>query len=73
MVAIISARANDVPEAVFFAEVSAMSLHSSLRTGGALVQKRSVLTRAERVARLLAEKKMTKDEKKALGLPKVRV
>ncbi len=50
-----------------------MSLHSSLRTGGALVEKRSVLTRAERVAKLLNEKKMTKDEKKALGLPKVRV
>jgi small basic protein (TIGR04137 family) len=55
------------------AGVLAMSLHSSLRTGGALVQKRSVLTRAERVAKLLAQKKMTQDEKKALGLPKVRV
>jgi small basic protein (TIGR04137 family) len=51
----------------------AMSLHSSLRTGGALVEKRSVLTRAERVTKLLQEKKMPKDEKKALGLPKVRV
>jgi len=50
-----------------------MSLHSSLRTGGALIQKRSVLTRAERVAKLLAEKKMPKNDKKALGLPKVRV
>ena len=50
-----------------------MSLHSSLRTGGALVQKRSVLTRAERIARLLAEKKMTNNDKRALGLPKVRV
>ena len=50
-----------------------MSLHSSLRTGGALVQKRSVLTRAERVAQLMARKKMVEDEKKALGLPKVRV
>lgn len=55
------------------AGVSAMSLHSSLRTGGSLVQKRSVLTRAERVAQLLAVKKMAADQKKALGLPKVRV
>jgi len=50
-----------------------MSLHSSLRTGGALVTKRSVLTRAERVAKLLADKKMTPKTKHALGLPKVRV
>lgn len=38
-----------------------------------MVQKRSVLTRAERVAQLLAQKKMTQESKKALGLPKVRV
>ena len=50
-----------------------MSIHSSLRTAGSLVEKRSVLTRAERVAQLLAEKKMTEDNKKVLGLPKVRV
>lgn len=50
-----------------------MSIHSSLRTGGSLVEKRSVLTRAERIEKLLAQKKMPKDEKKALGLPKVRV
>jgi small basic protein (TIGR04137 family) len=49
-----------------------MSLDRSLRTKGKLTQKRSVLTRAERVERMLAEKKMSVENKRALGLPKTR-
>lgn len=49
-----------------------MSLDRSLRTKGKLTQKRSVLTRAERVEKLLAEKKMSEETKRALGLPKTR-
>ncbi|MEL6739312.1 MAG: small basic protein [Planctomycetota bacterium] len=49
-----------------------MSLDSSLKTKGNLTGKRSVMTRAERVAALKSDKKL--DEKgKALGLPKTKV
>ena len=47
-----------------------MSLDRSLKTKGKLTEKRSVLTRAERVAKMQAEKKLTSDKSGALGLPK---
>lgn len=50
-----------------------MSLDPSLKTKGKLTGKRSVMTRQERIEKMLAEKKMTEDNKKALGLPKTRV
>lgn len=50
-----------------------MSLDASLKTQGKLTQKRSVMTRPERIAALKAEKRLKPDEKKALGLPKTRV
>lgn len=49
-----------------------MSLDSSLRTKGGLAGKRSVLTRAERVARLAADKKINTKKDGALGLRKTR-
>lgn len=48
-----------------------MSLHPSLRTGGSLLQHRSVLTRAERIARLKAAGTF-KNASGALGLPKTK-
>ncbi len=50
-----------------------MSLDPSLKTKGKLTGKRSVMTRQERIEKMLAEKKMTEDKKQALGLPKTRV
>ena len=50
-----------------------MSLDPSLKTKGKLTGKRSVMTRQERIERMLVEKKMTEGSKKALGLPKTRV
>lgn len=49
-----------------------MSLDASLKTKGNLTGKRSVMTRAERVAALKADKKID-DKSKALGLPKTKV
>ncbi len=49
-----------------------MSLHRSLKTeAGALNQHRNVLTRAERIERLVMEKKFTLGEDSPLGLVKV--
>ena len=50
-----------------------MSLDPSLKTRGGMVQARSVLTRAERMAKLTELKKMDPKNQKALGLPKTRV
>jgi len=47
-----------------------MSLDSSLKTKGALAGKRSVLTRAERITKLLEEKKIDPKKSGALGLAK---
>ncbi len=49
-----------------------MSLHRSLKTeAGALNQHRNVLTRAERIERLVAEKRFTHGDDSPLGLVKV--
>ncbi len=50
-----------------------MSIHRSLRTKGALVRSRNVLTRYERILELRRAGKWTGDEASAYGLPKVRV
>lgn len=47
-----------------------MSMDSSLKIKGSLAGKRSVLTRAERVAKMAATKKIKPKEQGALGLPK---
>jgi len=49
-----------------------MSMDKSLKQSANLVRQRSVLTRAERIARLMAEEKWT-DSSRPLGLPKVKV
>lgn len=49
-----------------------MSLDSSLKIKGGLAGKRSVMTRAERIAALKSDKKFT-DKNSALGLPKTKV
>ncbi|MCH2162300.1 MAG: small basic protein [Phycisphaerales bacterium] len=50
-----------------------MSLHSSLKTkSGALNQHRNVLTRAERIAKLLDQGDYVEGESSPLGIPKVR-
>ncbi|MBL4592174.1 MAG: small basic protein [Phycisphaerales bacterium] len=49
-----------------------MSIDSSLRTEGNLSVKRTVMTRAERVAALKDDKK-TPERGEALGLPKTKV
>ena len=50
-----------------------MSLHSSLKTkSGALNQHRNVLTRAERIAKLLDQGSYVEGESSPLGIPKVR-
>jgi len=49
-----------------------MSLHRSLKTtSGALNQHRNVLTRTERIERLITEKKFTFGDDSPLGLVKV--
>jgi small basic protein (TIGR04137 family) len=50
-----------------------MSLDRTLRLGGGLARTRSVLTRAERIAKLTEEEKFDKDKDNPFGLPKVRV
>lgn len=47
-----------------------MSLDASLKIKGGLAGKRSVLTRAERVAKLAADKKINTKKDGALGLRK---
>jgi small basic protein (TIGR04137 family) len=48
-----------------------MSIDPSLRTKGALKRHRNVLTRAERIEKLIEEEKWTEEEGPVLGLPKV--
>jgi small basic protein (TIGR04137 family) len=50
-----------------------MSLDRTLKVSGGLVRARSVLTRAERIAKLMDEEKFDKDKDSPFGLPKVRV
>jgi len=53
-----------------------MSLDRSLKTSGGISSKRSVMTRGERIAKMIEDKKFDpKDPKKAkpLGLPKTLV
>lgn len=50
-----------------------MSLDSSLKVKTTLTGKRSVLTRAERIAKLTADKKLDPKKGAALGLVKTRV
>jgi small basic protein (TIGR04137 family) len=50
-----------------------MSLDRSLKVGGGMSQKRSVLTRAERIAKMTADKKFDPKKNKAVGLPKTLV
>ena len=49
-----------------------MSIHSSLRTKGALTKHRNVLSRVERIAKLEDEGRWKEDEQQVTGLPKVR-
>jgi small basic protein (TIGR04137 family) len=50
-----------------------MSLDRSLKIHGGLARSRSVLTRAERIQRLIDEGKFDPEQDSPLGLPKVRV
>lgn len=49
-----------------------MSIDSSLKIKGGLTGKRSVMTRAERVAALKADKRLDPKDPKVLGLPKTK-
>ena len=49
-----------------------MSLDRSLKTKGKLSEKRTVMTRAERVAKLSEEKRISQKKDGALGLPKTK-
>lgn len=50
-----------------------MSIDRSLKTKGGLAKTRSVYTRAERVAKMAADKKIDPNKSGALGIPKTRV
>ncbi len=50
-----------------------MSIDASLKTKGKLTEKRSVMTRAERIEALKDEKKFNLEKPAALGLPKTHV
>ena len=50
-----------------------MSLHKSLKSKAALERRRNVLTRAERVERLMKEHKLDTEKDSVFGLPKVKI
>lgn len=50
-----------------------MSIDRSLKASGGMAQSRSVLTRAERVQKLLEAKKLDPQKGKVLGIAKTRV
>ena len=50
-----------------------MTMDRTLKVHGGLVGKRSVLTRAERIARLVEEEKFNPEADSPLGLPKARI
>lgn len=47
-----------------------MSLDRSLKTGGKLASKRSVMKRDERIAKMVADRKLDPAKDGALGIPK---
>ncbi|MCC6951261.1 MAG: small basic protein [Phycisphaerales bacterium] len=47
-----------------------MSLDRSLKVSASMAGKRSVMTRAERIAKMTADKKFDVKKDKALGIPK---
>jgi small basic protein (TIGR04137 family) len=49
-----------------------MSIHKSLKLGNQLARARNVHTRAERMAKMIAEGKLT-EEDSVFGLPKLKV
>ena len=50
-----------------------MSLDRTLKTGGGLGKTRSVLKRAERIARLADDERFDMEEGNPMGLPKIKV
>lgn len=56
-----------------FTEHLEMTLDRSLRIGGAMARQRSVLSRAERIAKLAEEGKFDPEADSPMGLPKVLV
>ncbi len=50
-----------------------MSMDRSLKTKGNLTEKRSVMKREERIAKLVADKKMDMAKDAPTGLPKTKV
>jgi small basic protein (TIGR04137 family) len=48
----------------------AMSLDRSLKTGGKLSSKRSVMKRTERIAKMIADRKFDPAKDRAIGIPK---
>jgi len=50
-----------------------MSIDRTLKQGGGLARSRSVLSRAERIAKLTDEEKFDPQQNSPFGLPKVRV
>ena len=50
-----------------------MTMDSTLKSHGGLKRARSVLTRAERIARLVEEEKFDPETTSPLGLPKIKV
>lgn len=50
-----------------------MSLDPSLKTRASMAGKRSVMTRGERIAKMITDKKFDPKKDKALGLPKTLV
>lgn len=49
-----------------------MSMHKSLKIKGHLQRRRNVLSRKERIEKLMEEGKWTEDDDSVFGLPKVR-
>lgn len=49
-----------------------MSIHPSLRGVNTLIGERSVLTRVERLEKLMRDGRISEDDDSAYGLPKVR-
>jgi small basic protein (TIGR04137 family) len=47
-----------------------MSMDRSLKVGGGMAAKRSVMKRSERIAKMITDKKFDPKKDKPLGLPK---
>ena len=50
-----------------------MSIDRSLKSSGTTAANRSVMTRAERISKMIESKKMDPKSIKAIGLPKTRI